>query len=146
MFERQHRNPWALFSMRDGAPGRGWSAGDSAECIAHFADGWIAIRCALFHAACGDSRQFVGQFHAALDERPRRVAQNRGGEVDGGVSAKGALAARHLVQHDAEGEDVGAMIEWAALQLLGRHVRHRAQHDALARLHLCRQICGRVFF
>ena len=31
-----------------------------------------------------------------------------------------------LVQHDAEREEVGAMIEGPAFDLFGRHVRHRA--------------------
>ncbi len=44
------------------------------------------------------------------------------------------VAGRHLVQHDAEREDVGARVDGAALDLLGRHVRHRAHDDALTRL------------
>ena len=40
------------------------------------------------------------------------------------------LAGGQLVQHDADGEDVGAKIERPALDVLGRHVRRRAEQLA----------------
>ena len=43
------------------------------------------------------------------------------------------LAGRHLVEHGAEAEDVGARVELPSLRLLGRHVRGRADHDAALR-------------
>ena len=39
-------------------------------------------------------------------------------------------AGRHLVEHDAEREEVGAVIDGAAERLLRRHVRDRADHHA----------------
>ena len=47
-----------------------------------------------------------------------------------GLAGEGALAGGHLVQHQAEGEDVGARVERLAAYLLGRHVSRRAQLHA----------------
>ena len=43
------------------------------------------------------------------------------------------LAGEHLGQHDANGVDVGARVDGAAEQLLGRHVRRRADDVARSR-------------
>jgi len=43
------------------------------------------------------------------------------------LPVEGTPARQHLVQHEAEGEDVAARIGWLALGLLGRHVLHRPQ-------------------
>ena len=48
----------------------------------------------------------------------------------GGVAAKGQRAGGHLVEHDAEGEQVGAGVEFLAARLLGRHVGDGAQWRA----------------
>ena len=45
-------------------------------------------------------------------------------------AAERQLAREHLVQHDAEAEDVGAMIDLAADRLLRRHVGQRPDHRA----------------
>ena len=60
---------------------------------------------------------------------PRRFeVQNRADERGLARSRERALAGDHLVQHRAEGEDVGAGIDVVALQLLGRHVGQRAEN------------------
>ena len=41
-----------------------------------------------------------------------------------------ALAVERLVERDAEGELIGARVDVAAGELLGRHVRGRAEHGA----------------
>jgi hypothetical protein len=41
-----------------------------------------------------------------------------------------ALAGQHLVQDRSKGEDVGAMVDWSAADLLGSHVTDRAHHQA----------------
>ena len=48
---------------------------------------------------------------------------------------EGLHAGEHLVEHEPEREDVGAMVERLAHDLLGRHVLRRAQQDAGLRLH-----------
>ena len=44
----------------------------------------------------------------------------------GDVPTNGMRPGRELEQHDAEREQIGAMIDGAAERLLRRHVRHRA--------------------
>ncbi len=39
------------------------------------------------------------------------------------------MAADHLVEHDTEREDVGTLVDGAAIELLGSHVARRADHD-----------------
>ena len=52
----------------------------------------------------------------------------------GGVAAdERAFAGRQLVQQHAEREQVGAVIDGRALQLLRRHVRHRPDDGAFGR-------------
>ena len=48
----------------------------------------------------------------------------------------GVDAGEHLVEHDAEREDVGAVVERLSRDLLGRHVARRAQQHARGRLHV----------
>ena len=43
-----------------------------------------------------------------------------------GFAVERAAACRHLVEHDAEREDVGARVGLASFDLLGRHVGQRA--------------------
>jgi hypothetical protein len=46
------------------------------------------------------------------------------------VLDEGLLARDHLIEHDTEGEDVAARVELVAENLLGRHVRGRADASA----------------
>ena len=48
-----------------------------------------------------------------------RIARHR---VSGGLSRERALAGQHLVEHGAEGEHVGALIDLLSAYLLWRHV------------------------
>ena len=45
--------------------------------------------------------------------------------------AEWMLPRDHLREHHAEGEQIGARVEWTALHLFGRHVRGRADDPAL---------------
>ena len=51
-------------------------------------------------------------------------------ENRGRVSAEGALPGRHLVENQAEGEQVGARIQLLAAHLLRRHVARGAHRRA----------------
>ena len=46
------------------------------------------------------------------------------------VARERAAAGEHLVEHDAEGPDVGALVDGLAARLLGRHVGRRAEDHA----------------
>ncbi len=72
----------------------------------------------------------------------RSVAQDGAESGDGGLSAEGALAGGHLVEHDAQGEDVRARVDFLALRLLGRHVGRGSQHASLAGHHFRRHDRG----
>ena len=74
----------------------------------------------------------------ALDARGQRPARERRGRLvpqDGGLGlgdrppGERALSGQHLVEQDAEGEEVGAVVHGKPAHLLGRHVADRAQHD-----------------
>ena len=58
------------------------------------------------------------------------LVQDRVHRVDAGVAAERRPAGEHLVQQDAEAEDVAAVIDLAAARLLGRHVGDGAEHHA----------------
>ena len=49
------------------------------------------------------------------------------------IGAEGRSAGEHLVEHHAEGPEVGAPIRATAANLFGCHVRHCAERDAGAR-------------
>ena len=60
----------------------------------------------------------------------RLVAQNRAADFARGRAVERHLAGRHLVNHRAERKQIAARVNLFAAHLLGRHVRHGAQHGA----------------
>ena len=60
------------------------------------------------------------------------VAQDGAANLARAVALERHLAGRHLVQHRAKGEQVGARVQFLGLHLLRRHVGHCAQHRARA--------------
>ena len=76
-----------------------------------------------------------GRRHPARERRQlrRRLLQDRRHRRDRAVPVERVLPAQQLVQHDAQREDVRAMVDRQAAQLLGRHVADRPQHLAVAR-------------
>ena len=61
------------------------------------------------------------------------VAQNRAHHLDGRLALERLQARHHLEEHRAEREDVGAGVDLAPLELLGRHVVEGSHHRALSR-------------
>ena len=78
-----------------------------------------------------------GEAGEPLGERPlqgqwrRGLAQDRVDELDARVASERPAAAQHLVEHDAEREDVAAGVDPPAAGLLGRHVGERPHDLAL---------------
>ena len=61
-------------------------------------------------------------------ERRRIAAENRGAQLESGLSLERPRARGHFVQHDAQRPDVARHLRHVSAQLLRRHVRQRA-HD-----------------
>ena len=87
----------------------------------------VARRRPFLETAADDGPQTEGQ---GIFEGRRVVAERRRDIVGGGPAGKRASTREHLVEHTAEGEDIGAGVDWVAAQLLGRHVAHGAEEGA----------------
>jgi len=92
-----------------------------------------ALAWVLLETSTHQPRETRRQIWPARIERPRFLAQHRRRDLQHRVAAKRPDTRRHLVEHRAEGEDVGAGVHPLAPQLLGRHVGHRAEHLSRAR-------------
>ncbi|MEZ4364862.1 MAG: hypothetical protein R2939_01080 [Kofleriaceae bacterium] len=68
---------------------------------------------------------------ASLGDARRRRGEVLARDVDRAAGVR-QLAGEHLVEDEAEREDVGAVIDRVGHHLLGRHVVRRAHHHALA--------------
>ena len=60
----------------------------------------------------------------------RLLPQHRGEHVRDGLALEAARARQHLVQDDAEGPDVGSLVDRPSARLLRRHVRRCTEHHA----------------
>jgi hypothetical protein len=65
-------------------------------------------------------------------QRRRVDVHDRGNEARLALALKRLPAGQHLVEHDAEREDVGPGIDAAPFHLLGRHVANRAENHSRA--------------
>ena len=62
-------------------------------------------------------------------EGGRLVLQNGGRDVEDGRAAERPASGHHLVEHDAEREQIAADVDFVAFDLLGRHVARRADDE-----------------
>ena len=94
-----------------------------------------SVRRASSRGSARTIRSNAGRNDAAGVARPAPavLAQDRGHGLRRGVAAEGAAAAQHLVQHAAEAEDVGAVVDGVAAHLLGRHVADGARAPSRGR-------------
>ena len=76
----------------------------------------------LGQALVDDAAEVSRQIYSTRFNRRRILVHDRRCEIDRGVAVEGTLTGRHLVQNDAEREDVGARIDRLSLQLLRGHV------------------------
>ena len=128
--EGEHRDRRRVLRsrLRGGGPGCFQRLLHPAEIVVQLERRLEAVARLLLEAAADDAIELAGKLRAQLGERGRRVAQNGRADIGGRVAGEGAAAARQLVDHDPEGEEIGARVGRLAADLLGRHVRHRA-HD-----------------
>ena len=88
---------------------------------------------ALLQAVPDDPVERWRDLRAGFQSLRRIFVQDRRDGFGRTALLKRALTGQHLVEDPAEGEDVGARIDGLTLQLLGRHVAERSQHDASLR-------------
>jgi len=81
----------------------------------------------LLEAAHDDSRERAGN---AGRNRRRLILEDRVRFLDAGLGGERPAPREHLEHDDAEREDVGARVDRAARELLGRHVARRPDDDA----------------
>ena len=100
------------------------------ELAAQLAHVGVARRLVLGHRPRDDRREL------AADARVHRVRRRVDALADSlqhlvrVLAAEGQLPGRQLIEQDADGEHVGAKVDAAALDVLGRHVRGRAEELA----------------
>ena len=112
------------------------------EVAAQVARGLVAVLGPLLERPLDHPGERLGDVVAQLAHRARGVLEDRGEDRQVGVAAEGPLPRGHLVEEDAEGEDVGAAVHGQALRLLRGHVGHRP-HDAPVLRHRLR-LAGRL--
>jgi hypothetical protein len=77
-------------------------------------------------------RSSAGGTSARGGEVRRIVVQDRRHRLGGRVAPERPSSGEHLVQHDAEGEQIGARVDGLPAHLLGSHVANRTEDDAVA--------------
>ena len=80
----------------------------------------------LLKAFVDDGNYLQREVGIDLAQRCRCTVENAIVNNRGGVAGKSALAAQHLIQHQAERENVGTRVQLLAPHLLGRHVERGA--------------------
>ena len=120
----------AQVRRRPRRPRRGELLAQACELVRQLARREVPLGGQLAQAALDHPAQRRG--HAGRVERPRRVAQDRGDRLGRRAVLERAPAARHLVEHGAERELVGAVVEREPLRLLGGHVGHGSHDDTLS--------------
>ena len=145
VFEGQHRDPEAFIGADGAGVGRGYSArGGSlcrryflkgmsrqvAEFVAHVARSLQAMTRILLQTAPNDAGQIAGQIRTHVGNRRWSIAQNRRDQLGRRCSFERPAPGRHLVKHDSERKNIGAVVERAGRCLFRRHVGWRPHYHA----------------
>ena len=113
----------------DARPTRGRVARQRLQRKREVGRGLEACRSVLLQAPRDDPVQRRGNQMLRCGDEIRRVLAEDGADgVGRRFALEGAPPGEHLVEHRAEGKEVGARIHRLAAHLLGGHVTHRAQH------------------
>ncbi|MCY0991956.1 hypothetical protein OV203_32765 [Nannocystis sp. ILAH1] len=106
---------------------------EALEIGGHLAGVAVASGGLAGHGLVDDRGQLVGQLRSELLERPRRTLEDRQEPQRVRGVAVGRDGREQVVEHRAEGVDIGALVDGEACGLLGRHVRGRAHDCAVDR-------------
>ncbi len=96
------------------------------EVVAEGGHRLVAVAGVLRHRAVEQRLQQRERPRIDLADRARRLVDHGVQDFDRVAAAERRAARDHLVEHDAEAEDVGAVVGDLAARLLGRAVAHRA--------------------
>ena len=127
--ERRARERWRAHARGEAQPARRRELLDHAEeLVRQLARRGVTTPRLLGEAALDQPLQRRRQGDAV--ERRRRIAKDGGDRAGVGGVLERPAPRRHLVQHHPERELVAAVVDLAALRLLGRHVGHGSEHRA----------------
>ena len=103
---------------------------EALEIGAHFRCRLAAHVAIFFQSFADDLFELGRKFRNQANRRRGLTIENRFRNHGGSFSAKGQDAGGHLVEHYAEGEKIGASVEFLAAQLFRRHVGNGADGGA----------------
>ncbi len=105
-------------------------AGDFGQGVADLDRRADALGRVLLEAAAQDGVDLRRDLVVLLVGPRRLVAEDRRDHLGRRLAEERAVSGRHLVEHDAEREDIGAGVGREHAQLLGRHVGEGADGEA----------------
>ena len=106
------------------------SAGRVTQGILHVARGVVPRHRRFLQRAADDVLDVKRNRRIELRQRRRLLTEDLIEDDRQGVAAKRQGAGQHLVEHHAKGPEIDTLIDRIAAQLLGRHIRDRAEHHA----------------
>src|SRR5271156_6277002 len=91
------------------------------ELRAHCRGSLVARLAILLECLEDDGFQLYRELRIPLRRRNWRAIQNGFGDDEGGVAGESAMTSNHFVEHQTEGEEIGARIEFFTADLFRRH-------------------------
>jgi hypothetical protein len=93
------------------------------EVVGEGLGGAVSGRGVAGHGLVDDRGELVGELGGELFDRPGRALDDRQEDAGPGLAVVGRAGGEQVVEHRADGVDVGALVDGGAAGLLGRHVR-----------------------